>query len=203
MKPFVYIFLILCSVFLMFCIEEYPVIDPSNIPKDLKELKPKEDPYKREINLPKEIRIFGIYTLTKNNKSFQFNSENQDWYCYKIECYINPSDEDLVSIRFRLYDGDNKLLHERLPFTNETGRRFITKFNERLKNHPDEIKEETNRVWTYLPYHKEAVKIKAILVDDEGKHLKVLDERGILTPEEFRKRFFHKGCYREVGFGIE
>ena len=203
MKPFVYIFLILCSVFLMFCIEEYPVIDPSNIPKDLKELKPKEDPYKREINLPKEIQISGEYIFAKNNKNFQFNSEDQDWYCYKIKNYINPSDEDLVPIRFRLYDKDNKLFHERLPFINEGRRRVITEFKERVKKHPDEIKEDRATVWTYIPYHKEAVKIKAILVDDEGKDLKVLAERGILAPEEFRKRFFYEGCYREVGFGIE
>ena len=193
MKHFFYVFLILCSVFLISCEENYSIADPSDFPKDFNL---KEDPYKPEINLPKEIKISGEYTFTKKNKSFQFNSEAQDWYCYKIENYINPSDEDLVSIRFRLYDKNNKLLHERLPFTNEVGREFI-EFNEKYPQM------DTFRVWTYIPYHKEGVKIKAILVDDEGKHLKVLDEREIATPEEFRKRVFYGDCYREVGFGYD
>ena len=67
----------------------------------------------------------------------------KDWYCHKIISYINPSDEDLVPIRFRLYDKDNKLLRERLPVT--SGRRFIEKFNKKIKEYPDEIKEETKQ----------------------------------------------------------
>ena len=188
MKPFVYIFLILCSVFLMFCIEEYPVIDPSNIPTDIQA---KEDPYKREINLPKEILITGEYTLTKGKESFKFTGGSKDLYCYySLIAHHRYSDEDIIPMRFRLYNKNNKLLRDGLP---RVQRSFVEE---------EGFTEEVS-VWTYLPYHKEGVKIKAILVDDEGKHLKVLDERGILAPEEFRKRFFYEDCYREVGFGIE
>ena len=195
MKSFFNILLLLCSVFLISC-EKYPLPDLSDIP-------PKEDPYKPEKTLPKEMQISGKYTLTKNNKAFQFNSKDQDWYCYKIAIHINPSDENIIPLRFRLYNKDNKLLYERLPFTNNVGRKYITKFQERIKEYPDEKTEEINEVWAYIPYHKEGVKIKAILVDDTGKDVKVLAERGILPPEEFRTRFFYQGCYRQVGFGIE
>ena len=174
-----------------------PPLQPPGVKSDVPKLFPTEKDY------PKEMRIAGKYTFTKDNKSFQFESENQDWYCYRMENHINPPDEDIIPLRFRLYDKDNKLLYERLPFTNEGRRELIIEFKERLKKYPDEIKEDTATVWTYIPYHKEGVKIKAILVDDEGKDLKVLAERGILPPEEFRKRFFYKGCHREVGFGIE
>ena len=190
MKYFVYLFFILSLSYSCFK-PPSPPLQPPGVKSDIPNLFPTEKDY------PKEIRILGKYTFTKKNKSFQFNSEDQDWYCYKIKNYINPSDEDLVPIRFRLYDKDNKLLHERLPFTNEGGREFIIELNGK---YPEK---DTVTVWTYIPYHKEAVKIKAILVDDEGKHLKILAERGILIPEEFRKRFFYEGCYREVGFGIE
>ena len=190
MKPFLYVFLILYSIFFISCKKKYSISDPNSI-----YIPPREDPYKPEKNLPKEMRISGKYTFTKNNKNFQFNSEDQDWYCYKIRNRINPPDEDIVPLRFRLYDKNNKLLRESLPVT--SGRRFIEEFNKRIEKYPNEVKEENNRFWTftYIPYHKEGIRIKAILVDDTGKDLKVL--------AEFRKRFFHKGCYRQVGFGIE
>ena len=179
-------------MFFISCEKEYSISDPNSI-----YIPPIEDPYKPEKDLPKEIKISGKYAFTKGNKSFQFNSEDEDWYCYQIKNYINPSDEDLVPLRLRLYDKNNKLLHERLPFINEAGREFIIELH---KKYPEE---NTVTVWTYIPYHKDGVKIKAILVDDEGKDLKVLAERRILSPEEFRERFFYKGCYRQVGFGIE
>ncbi|MCZ0932344.1 MAG: hypothetical protein OXJ52_04225 [Oligoflexia bacterium] len=199
MKPFFNILLIFCSVFLISCEKEYAIPDPSE-PIDVPH---EEDPYKPETNLPKEIKIYGKYTFTRNNNSFQFESEDQDWYCYKMKTYSYPSDEDLVSIRFRLYNKDNKLLHERMPFTNNNGREFIVEFEEKIKEYPEEIKVNTAKVWTYVPYHKDGVKIKAVLVDDTGKDLKALAERGILPPEEFRQRFFYQDCYRQVGFGIE
>ena len=192
------ILLILCSIFLISCEKEYTITDPSefiDIPHD------KEDPYKPETNLPEKIRITGRYTFTKNDKNFQFESENQDLYCYKVKHYIGKSSEDIILLRFRLYDIENKLLNERLPFT--SGRRTITEFQEKIEKQPNEIKKENVTVWTYIPYHKDGVKIKAVLVDDTGKDLKVLAERGILSPEEFRERHFYKGCYRQVGFGIE
>ena len=190
MKPFFYILFSLFSVFLISC-EKYPVAPSESI-----DIPHKKDPYKPEINLPKEMRISGKYTFTENNKNFQFESEDQDWYCYySIITDSGYTDEDIVSIRFRLHNKDNKLLRESLPVT--SGRRFIIELNEK---YPEK---DTVTVWTYIPYHKDGVKIKAILVDDKGKDLKVLAERRILPPEEFRKRFFYKGCYREVGFGIE
>ena len=196
MKPFLYVFLILCSIFFISCEKEYSISDPNSI-----YIPPREGPYKPEIDLPEKIRITGKYTFTKNDESFQFESENQDLYCYKVKHYIGVSSEDIIPLRFRLYDTKNKLFYERLPFT--SGRRTITEFQERAKKQLDKIKKDTVTVWTYIPYHKDGVKIKAILVDDTGKDLKVLAERGILPPEEFRNRFFHKGCYRQVGFGIE
>ena len=196
MKYFVCLFFILSLSYSCFK-PPSPPLQPPGVKSDIPNLFPTEKDF------PKEIKISGEYILTKENKNFQFNSENKDWYCYKIKNYINPSDEDLVPIRFRLYDKENKLLHERLPFTNEAGRRSIIKFNKKLKEYPKVAKEETNTVQTYIPYHKEGVKIKAILVDDEGKDLRVLGERGVLPPEEFRERVFYGDCYREVGFGIE
>ncbi|MCZ0932665.1 MAG: hypothetical protein OXJ52_05910 [Oligoflexia bacterium] len=209
MKLYFKILLILCSVFLISCKKEYAVSDPSEPIDILYE----EDPYKSETDLPKEIRITGKYTFTENNKNFYFENEDQDSYCY----YLTDNkylDEDLVSIRFRLYDKNNKLLHERLPILSNSGRRSIIEFKEKIKKYPpnirslyfvpDEIKKIkegiATTVWTHVPYHKDGAKIKAILVDDQGKELKVLAERGILPPEEFRKRSFYEGCYREVDF---
>ena len=195
MKVVFDILFILSSVFFISCEEEYTTHDINSI-----DIQPPEDPYNPEKDLPKEIRITGKYTLTKNNKNFQFESNSLDWYCYKIENHINLSDENIIHLRFRLYNANNKLLHERLPFTNNVGKKYITKFQERIKKYPNEEKEETNEVWAYIPYHKDGVKIKAVLVDDEGNHLKILAEREILAPEEFRKRSFYEDCYREVGF---
>ena len=208
MKLFFNLFLILCSMFCISCKTEYAPPDPSkpiSIP-------PKEDPYKPEINLPKEMQIVSEYTLTENNKSFYFESEDQDQYCYDFgdNKYF---DEDLVPIRFRLYDKNNKLLREKLPIL--SNRSLIIEFKEIIKEYPPDTrsldlapegiekikKGVSNTVWTYIPYHKEGVKIKAVLVDDTGKDVKVLAERGILSPEEFRKRPFYQGCYREAGFG--
>ena len=183
-------------MFFISCEKKYSISDPNSI-----YIPPREDLYKPKIDLPKKIRITGKYTFTKNDKNFQFESKNQDLYCYEVKHYIGISSEDIIPLRFRLYDIENKLLYERLPFT--SGKRTITEFQERAKKQPDEIKKENVTVWTYIPYHKDGVKIKAILVDDEGKDLKVLAERRILSPEEFRERFFYKGCYRQVGFGIE
>ena len=190
------ILFILSALFFISCEKEYTIHDINSI-----DIQPPEDPYKPEKNLPKEIRITGKYTLTKNNKSFQFESEDQDWYCYYLRDN-NYLDEDIVSIRFRLYDKNNRLLHERLPILSNSGRRFIIEFKERVEKYPDKIKEdkEIATVWTHIPYHKDGEKIKAVLVDAQGKDLKVLAEREILAPEEFRKRSFHEGCYREVGF---
>ena len=183
MKFFLCPLLILGSMFFISC-KEYPLPDPSEIPST-------ENPYKPEIDLPKEIQITGEYILTKGKESLQFNSEDEDWYCYySLLADSRYPDEDIIPIRFRLYSQDNKLLRESLP---KVQRSFIEEkgFTEKVT------------VWTYIPYHKDGVKIKAILVDDEGKDLKVLDERGILAPEEFRERSFHNDCYREVGFRIE
>ena len=189
MKVIFYILFILSSVFFISCEKEYTTHDINSI-----DIQPTEKPYNPEKDLPKEIKVYGKYTLTKNNKSFQFDSEDRDWYCYKIKTYTYPSDEDIVSIRFRLYDKNNKLLHDRIPFTNETGRKFIMELYEK---YPED---KIVTVWTHIPYHKNGVKIKAVLVDDTGKDLRVLAEREILAPEEFRKRSFYEGCYREIGF---
>ena len=189
MKPFFYVFLILFSVSLVSC-EKHPI--PSDIPHQ-------EDPYKPEIYLPKSIQISGKYTLTKENKNFQFDSEEEDWYCYYSLIEDNRhSDEDIIPLRFRLYDENNRLIHERPGFTNNVGRKYITTFQK--SSIEEEGFTEKVTVWSYIPYHEEAVKIKAFLVDDRGKNLRILDEREILLPEEFRKRKFYEGCYREVGF---
>ena len=199
MRLFLYVFLILCSMFFISCEREYSISEPNSI-----HIPPREDPYMPEKKLPKEMQISGKYTFTTTNKSFQFDSTDEDWYCYKsLVEYSGHPDEGIIPIRFRLYDEDNKLLRERLPFTNEASKSSIIKFFQKTKRYPDEIKEDKATVWTHIPYHKDGVKIKAILVDDEGKDLKVLAERGILPPEEFRERFFYKGCYRQVGLGIE
>ena len=187
MKYFVYLFFIL-SLSYSCSKPPSPLLQPPGVESDVPKLFPTEKDF------PKEIHISGEYTFTNKNKDFQFDSENEDLYCYYSLDSRYP-DEDIVPLRFKLYNKENKLLHERLPFTSE--RRFIV---ELYKKYPDK---DTITVWTYIPYHKEAVKIKAILVDDTGKDVKVLAERGILPPEEFRKRFFYQGCYRQVGFGIE
>ncbi|MCZ0932342.1 MAG: hypothetical protein OXJ52_04215 [Oligoflexia bacterium] len=186
------ILFILSSVFLISCKKEYSIADPS----EFIDILPEEDPYKPEINLPKEIRIYGKYTLTKNNKSFQFEKENKDKYCYTKSSSFTS--ESIVPLRFKLYNKTGKLVSEGLPVGGEG---LISEFNERIIHFPD-IKTKVT-IFSSVPYHTEGVKIKAILVDDEGKHLKVLAERRILTPEEFRQRFFYKICYMGEGFGIE
>ena len=192
MKPFLHIFLILCSIFFISCDKDYSVTkDPNSI-----YVPPREDPYKPEINLPKEIKISGKYTLTKENKNFQLNSEDQDWYCYTRRTPFTS--ESIVPLRFRLYNKKGKLVSEGLLIGGEG---LVSEFNKDVVSFPNMKTEVT--IFSLIPYHKDGVKIKAILVDDEGKDLKVLAERGILPPEEFRERFFYKGCYRQVGFGIE
>ena len=212
MKPFFDILLILCSIFLISCKKEYAIPDPSE-PIDIPH---EEDPYKPEIDLPKEMRITGKYIYTESNKNFHFESWDEDYYCYELGNH-KYLDEDMVPIRFRLYDKNNKLLQERLPVLSNSGRRSIIEFKERVKRYPPDIrslylgpdeiekitKEHKTTVYTYIPYHKEGVKIKAVLVDDQGKDFKVLAEREILPPEEFRKRPFYKDCYREADFRIQ
>ena len=196
MKIFFDTLIILSSVFLISC-EKCPLPELSDIPS-------KEGSYKPPgKDLPKEITIFGKYTFTENNKSFQFESEKQDWYCYEIAHHIHLSDEDIVPLRFRLYDKNNKLLRAGLPFTYDEERELI-------KEYPEEIRAETATVWTYIPYHKEGVKIKAVLVDDTGKDVKVLAERDILLdvkvlaekdlllPEDFNKKLTLPGCRRQT-----
>ena len=189
-----YLFFILSSVFFISCKKEYAVIDPySDIP-------PKEH-YKPEKNLPKEMEISGKYIFTKNNKNFQFNGEDRDRYCYEYKEHDYdkyPSRESIVPIRFRLYDKDNELLKERMPFTSEQGMATITTFPVLMEIYPDKMVEKTVRIWTYIPYRWDGVKIKAVLVDDEGKDLRVLAERRVLPPEEFRKRSFYRGCYERI-----
>ncbi|MCZ0933446.1 MAG: hypothetical protein OXJ52_09900 [Oligoflexia bacterium] len=193
MKAFFKILLILCSVFLISCNKKYAVLDPSE-PIDIP---PQEDPYNPEKDLPKEMRIVSEYTFPKREEKLEFINTDKDLHCYDSLIANNRySDEDLIPVRFRLYNKNNKLIRESLPFT--SGRRFIT---ELFKKYPED---KTVTVWTYIPYHKDGVKIKAVLVDDTGKDLKVLAERRVLAPEEFREgRLFYQGCYRQVGFGIE
>ena len=207
MKYCIYLFIILNLVYS--CKPPKPPLQPSGVKSAVPDLFPTEKDY------PKEMRITGKYTFKKNNKNFHFKSKDLDSYCYDLgdNKYL---DEDLIPIRFRLYDQDNKLLHERLPVISTSKRSSIIRSKERLNRYPPDIrslyfaqdqiekmKEIIATVWTDIPYHKEGVKIKAILVDDTGKDVEVLAERGILPPEEFRERFFYQGCYRQVGFGIE
>ena len=188
MKIVFNIFFILSSVFFISCEKEYTTHDIDSI-----DIPPKEDPYKPEKTLPKEIRISGQYTLTKNDKVFQFELEGKDKYCYTKSSSFTS--ESIVPLRFRLYNKSGKLVGEGLPIGGEG---LISEFNKRIINFPD-IKLEVT-IFSSVRYHKDSVKIKAVLVDDQGRDLKVLAEREILTPEEFRKRSFYEGCYREVGF---
>ena len=184
MKYFIYLFFILSLSYSCFK-PPSPPLQPPGVESDVPKLFPTEKDF------PKEILITGEYTLTKGKESFKFTGGSKDLYCYySLIADSRHPDEDIIPLRFRLYDQNNKLLREGLP---KVQRSFVEE---------EGFTEEVS-VWTYIPYHKEAVKIKAILVDDEGKHLKVLDERGILTPEEFRKRVFYGDCYREVGFGYD
>ena len=181
MKHFIYLFFILSLAYS--CKPPKPLLQPPGVESDVPKLFPTEKDY------PKEMKISGDYVLTKGKESFKFN--NEDWYCYySLIADSRHPDEDIIPLRFRLYDQNNKLLRMGLP---KVQRPFVEE-----KGFTEEV-----TVWTYIPYHKDGVQIKAILVDDKGKDLKVLAERGILPPEEFKKRFFYKDCYREVGFRIE
>ena len=70
MKYFVYLFFILSLSYSCFK-PPSPPLQPPGVKSDIPNLFPTEKDY------PKEILISGEYTLTKNNKSFQFNSEGQ------------------------------------------------------------------------------------------------------------------------------
>ncbi|MCZ0931558.1 MAG: hypothetical protein OXJ52_00160 [Oligoflexia bacterium] len=180
MKPFIYLFFILGLVYS--CKPPKPPLQPPGVKSDVPNLFPTEKDY------PKEFLISGEYTLTKGKESLQFNSENEDLYCYySLIADSRHPDEDIIPLRFRLYDQNNKLLRVGLP---KVQRSFVEE-----KGFTEEV-----TVSTYIPYHKDGVKIKAVLVDDTGKDMKVLAERGILTPEEFRKRPFYQDCHREAGF---
>ena len=164
MKYFVYLFFILSL--------SYSCFKPPSPPLQL--LCPPEKGYL------KRIGISGTYTFTKGAESFQFNT----WYSYGTESYTNFS-ADLIFLRFRLYNKENKLLRERLPFISEEKASFI--------RHMEEFSlEKIVRIRAYIPYHKDGVKIKVILVDDEGKDRRVLAEKSIISPEEVevRKRFY-------------